>query len=823
MRAAQQAITNDQIADGLCRSGVRCSQTVTVMRTRYALLTVWGVGSLPLLMTYSSFSYLARAVTAVLAAVILLRLGSAPGRVTRVLFATALLAGVAAALTATAHLLLTGHPSAPGAAADWIYLTYGPIATAGLLMLPRHPSERPWRLRAITDAWIAVSSLAFLLCDPLLDMSERSGESLVVEFVAIGQPLVAVFMVAVLLAVLPRAQEQLRPFLRLAGAGLALLTLSDVGYSVGTLHGLNAPTAWPAVVEQAALLLLTAAALRSGQEVQFVVHERSPNLLETTAPFLAVLPTSVLALGIVVTGNTVSRPQVAIATVLGMGLFLRVLLASVDQKHTIDRLRKREADALDASRRDPLTGLANRAAVHETLASLLAEPDPRSVSLALLDLDDFKDINDTHGHDTGDAVLQELSRRLRLAAPEGALVARLGGDEFAVCVRTSQSAEYVGEALVAVFDEPVIVGTRRFCVTASVGVVLADAGVTPTPAVALSHVDVAMYQAKASKDPQRSGLVVLTGQARDHAAGRVRMRDEVSHPDLEQFHVVYQPVVDLSDGTVIGAEALLRWDHPVLGSVSPMEFIALAEQVGAISQLGEFALRTAAADLAGWLAEAEAAGRPSTRCAIGVNLSPRQLGNPDLCDLVRSVLAEQRLKPYRLVFEITEQALLDDWESAVEVVRELRAIGVGVAVDDFGTGYSSLRYLRRFDTSTLKIDREFVQAIADEPRTRVLVASVLEMARSLDLSSVAEGVETFDQLQVLRALGCDSAQGYLFDKPMRAWAFGRMLVGGHRYPVGTHRSLPVQPAQSGPRLVLPTSVPVVTTKRPGAAERRRVH
>jgi EAL domain-containing protein (putative c-di-GMP-specific phosphodiesterase class I) len=273
--------------------------------------------------------------------------------------------------------------------------------------------------------------------------------------------------------------------------------------------------------------------------------------------------------------------------------------------------------------------------------------------------------------------------------------------------------------------------------------------------------------------------VVLAGAARDHAAARVQLRDEISHPVLDQFRVVYEPLVDLTDGLVVGAEALLRWQHPVLGAVPPADFIVLAEQVGAIHELGDLALRTAIADLAHWLSQTDG----PVRASVGVNLSPRQLGSPEICDRVRDLLAEHRLEPHRLVLEITEQALLDDWATAVGVVRELRALGVRVAVDDFGTGYSSLRYLRRFDTSTLKIDREFVQAVADEDRTRALVASVLDMARSLDLDTVAEGIETLDQLQVLRAQGCRYAQGYLFDKPMERDAFGALLIAGHRYPM----------------------------------------
>jgi diguanylate cyclase (GGDEF)-like protein len=751
-------------------------------RTRRRLLGGAVAASLVLVPLSTALSYGVRCVTAVLAVVCLLRVGAAPGRRSRALFAGALLVGISGGLTATGHLLLTGEPSPAGAAADWLYLSYGPLAVAGLLALPRHPLDGPWRSKALLDALVAVSGLAFLLAGIVSTMTGHADGDPAATGSALGYLVSGAVVLAVVLAVLPRVQQELRPFLHTAGLGFALLTAGDIGYSVGVLHGWYTPTTWPAVVTQAGLVLMGMAPLRARQAVQLVAHEpAAPSLLETAAPYLPCVPALVLACRLIAQGEPFTVLQMAIVVILGSLLVLRQLLTSAEQQYTVGRLRAREREATAAAQRDPLTGLGNRTALHQGLSALLAT-HAGPVTLALLDLDDFKDINDTHGHDTGDAVLNEVAGRLRLAVPEDALVTRLGGDEFAVCVPAAQ-APRLDQLIVEAFDQPVAIGSRRFAVTASVGVVVTGPD-DREAAVVLSHVDVAMYEAKASKEPHRSGVVVLQGPTRAAAAARVHMRDEVSRPSLDQFGLVYEPMVRLADGQVVGAEALLRWQHPVLGSVGPSEFVPLAEQVGAIAALGAHALRTAAADLAGWLAEAADRGTPLTRGTIGVNVSPRQLAVPDLCDLVREVLAEHRLEPFRLVLEITEQALMDDWETAVDVVRELRSIGVGVAVDDFGTGYSSLRYLRRFDTSTVKIDREFVAAVADEPRTRALVASVVDMARSLDLSSVAEGVETAAQLEVLRELGCRFAQGYLFSRPLQRDAFGALFVGGHRYPVG---------------------------------------
>jgi diguanylate cyclase (GGDEF)-like protein len=762
-----------------------------VVAPRRLLVLLAGVASVAAVSTSDGVSYLVRLGTALLAVVLLLRQGNAPGRTSRALLAAALFLGVLSGLLAMGPLLVTGEASPPGGLADWAYLTYGPVAAAGLLALPRHPVAGPWRLKACVEALIVVSSLGFILERLLADMARTSGQGSSAKLAAIGYPVNAVFVVAVLLTVVPRLQAELRPFLRWAGAGLTLLMVGDLGYSVGLLHGWYRPTTWPAAATQAGLVLIAGSLAFARNEVTLLAPEpAAPTLVETSAPYLAVVPGIAHSSYLIATGQSFTRAEMALAVTIGTFLIARQLLSNAEHRHVVQRLSRREGEAVAAALRDPLTQLANRTALHERLTAHLDAQE--QVTLALLDLDDFKDINDTHGHETGDAVLLELASRLLRVVPAAALVARLGGDEFAVCV-AGTVAEPLATDLLSLFDAPVVLGPREFRITASIGVVVAGSD-TASSAVALSHVDVAMYEAKARKEPQRSGVVVLDKKARVQAAARVQLRDDVSHPDLDQFRVLYEPVVDLATGSIVGAEALLRWRHPLLGEVSPATFIPLAEQVGGIQQLGELALRSAVGDLAGWLAAADAQGEPLGEAVVGVNLSPRQLGTPGLVDLVRAVLAEHDVAPERLVLEITEEALLEDWDTAVDVVRELRDLGVGVAVDDFGTGYSSMRYLRRFETSTLKIDREFVEVVADEPRTRALVASVIDLARALELVTVAEGIETLDQLEVLRALGCGRAQGYLFDRPMDRDAFGALLLARHTYPMGphpAHRAVPV--------------------------------
>ena len=275
---------------------------------------------------------------------------------------------------------------------------------------------------------------------------------------------------------------------------------------------------------------------------------------------------------------------------------------------------------------------------------------------------------------------------------------------------------------------------RRFLVRASIGVVFAEPRATENAESLLSHVDIALYEAKARG---KGGVVYIEGSERETAATQVRLREQIAQPDLAQFRVVYQPVVDLASCRVRGVEALLRWDHPQLGAVPPDVFISMAEHGGSIQRLGWHVLTTVCTQIS--------RGRGSCRehrLAVGVNVSIRQLDEPDFAVRVLELLAQHDVAPDLIVLEITEQSLARDFDTVVEVVAELRAGGVSVAVDDYGTGYSSLQYLDRFAADVVKIDRSFVSNLTVNDHTQKIVSSVLDMARGLDLQSIAEGIET---------------------------------------------------------------------------------
>lgn len=745
-------------------------------------------------------SYLVRTATALAAAYVLLRAARRHRDSlsnSRRLFAGALLVGAVSGVVAAAHLAITGNASPTGGVADWIYLLYTPLAVLGVLSLPRAHGTSGGTVRALADGAVAAGALWYLTLAALIEPRGLGDDmALAARVITLSYPLAPAFVVAVILSALPRVAPEARPFLHRAAAGVALLGLSDAAFAVAEWNEGYDPTTWIAALNEAGLLLVLAAAVvgarrlatRTADEPDTDVGATN-GLLVLGAPFAPLVVALGAALYEFVEGDGIPNSQLGPIVMVGTAVVVRHIASARETGRLVSRLVARERAAQVLARTDPLTGLANRTTFIAELDAALRDPAAHPVAVALLDLNDFKDINDTHGHDTGDDVLRHTADLLCHAVPDGG-VARLGGDEFAAFVRASpDNGRSLAEEIADAFSESVRVGKRHFQVRPSVGVVVDERPVgAARPGDAshlLAHADVAMYEAKRSKSVQDVPIAVLTGRARASAAATIRIREEISTPDLAQFRVEYQPIVDLQSGEVAGAEALLRWSHPGFGEISPATFIPLAERVGSIGTLGEHVLTLALDDLVRW--------GGSGALTVGVNVSPRQLTDPGLAGTVSRMLAERRLAPAQLTLEVTEEALVDDIESVVETIAALRAVGVSVAVDDFGTGYSSLRYLRRFDANIVKIDREFVQASSAEPRTDALVRSVISMAAALDLVCVAEGIETLEQLALVRAHGCRFGQGFLLARPMPGDAFRDLVATGHVYPVDV-----APPRRTGP-------------------------
>jgi diguanylate cyclase (GGDEF)-like protein len=433
---------------------------------------------------------------------------------------------------------------------------------------------------------------------------------------------------------------------------------------------------------------------------------------------------------------------------------------------------------------DALTDLPNRALLLDRLASALAERDRRGGALAVLflDVDQFKLVNDSYGHSAGDVLLRELATRLQDHVRTGETVARLSGDEFVVLlprVDGEDEAVSAAERIADVLMEPIWLGHTEAIVTVSVGVVVVDGAVDDANAV-LRDADTAMYRAK---DGGRARVEVFRDTLRDAARSRLdvstALRGAIERDELE-LH--YQPQIDLLTGAVRGAEALVRWNRPGHGYVSPSDFIDVAEDTGLIVDLGAWVLRTALRQIDRW--RSDPATAPARGATVSVNVSARELTRPGYVDDVRRALAEFAVPASALCLELTEGAFLDG-SRTIDVVQDLAGLGVRLAIDDFGTGWSSLSRLGALPVHVLKVDRSFVEGLGRDAGDRRITEAVVGLARSLELVIVAEGVETVQQEAILRSLGCDVGQGFLWSRPVRADEFLRWCEARVALPVAS--------------------------------------
>ncbi len=457
----------------------------------------------------------------------------------------------------------------------------------------------------------------------------------------------------------------------------------------------------------------------------------------------------------------------------GPPVMLSITRDITELKHSEGRLKQ-------LAHFDSLTNLPNRVQFIERLEQTMADADrnERLVGVAFLDLDRFKYINDSLGHGKGDLLLREVAIRLSGAIRRGDTVARLSGDEFALVLADMghvDDAVRVAQKILDVFRQPFLVAGHELFVTASMGITLYpfdDRGAQDL----LRNADVAMYRAKESgKNNFQFYVAEMTARATERLSLETDLRSALDRGELS-LH--YQPIAEGKSGRIVGMEALLRWKHPVRGMISPAQFIPLAEETGFIIPIGEWVLRTACLQCRAW----QKLGFPSLH--VAVNLSSRQFHQRDLPASIYHILQETGLNPLYLDLEITEGLVMQQAESSINTLRELKAMDMRISIDDFGTGYSSLSYLKRFPIDVLKIDQSFVRDIPGDADDAAIASTIITMAHSLGLKVVAEGVETKEQLNFMCEHGCDAMQGYFLSKPLPADQFESFLKSGARLTIG---------------------------------------
>ena len=479
--------------------------------------------------------------------------------------------------------------------------------------------------------------------------------------------------------------------------------------------------------------------LQNGWTVETAGHVASGGIFDNGA-----------ALGLLISGVSLTLVLAGLGYVLATG-----------RDRAMRLVTERTGELRHQALHDALTGLPNRALIMDRIEQLLARNRRQATAGAALyiDLDDFKNVNDTLGHETGDRLLVAVAARLTSALRDADTIGRMGGDEFVVLIDGASlevAPELVAERLLEVMRQPFVLddATMPLMVNTSVGIAMGD---RDTPGDLLRDADVALYQAKAAG---KNRYEIFHARMQTEIMHRVELEFDLrSALDGDQFRLAYQPIYNLEDLTLVGVEALLRWRHPTLGIIQPDEFIPILEQSGQIQDVGRWVLREACRQMANWHASGD-------RLDISVNVSGRQLDHDAIVEDIREALDSSGLDPGALIIEVTETALMRNTRDTARRLHAIKELGVRIAVDDFGTGYSSLAYLQQFPVDCLKIDRMFIDAITTSPESKALIGTLVQLGRDLGLNTLAEGVETAGQMDHLRDQHVNEAQGFLLSRPL---------------------------------------------------------
>ena len=632
--------------------------------------------------------------------------------------------------------------------ADIFYLAAYPMLIAGLLLLVR--SRRRTGAAQLVDAAIVATGIGLVFWVFVLHpIAADSSASTLERIISTAYPAVDALLLAMLARLFTAAGGRTSST-RLLGLAALLLLAGDVGFSLLTLYSAADARAVDAVF-LASYVCWAAAATHPSMAGRNDDPAASGHTTVGRGRLAVFAACSLLAPLMLFLPRVGADPVDRLA--VGIGAIALFLLVLARMGGFMSKVQRQSAELRRLAMHDDLTGLANRRRLDQALRETPAGGCPQ---VALLGLNGLKNINDELGRPAGDRVLGALAERLVRAAPAGALVARLDGDEFAVLLADADSgaARAMAAELLGALRAPVRAGGHELLV--SVGIGLAG-GAGTEPVELLRQAEAAMHAAKQTGEPYRRWTPMLDDRAGEHARLGAELRAAL---DAGQFRLVYQPIVAAPSARVVAVEALVRWDHPERGVVSPAQFVPTAEQNGLIVELGEWILRTACRRLAHWRA-AMGGDAPDK---VSVNVSARQLARPGFAATVAAALADSGLPAACLAVEVTETAVFEGGQ-AVAALHELRALGVQIALDDFGTGHSSLGLLQTVPVDILKVDKSFVDRITEAGRHAVIAEALIQVSAGLGLAAVAEGVETAEQAEALHRLGYRLLQGYHFGRP----------------------------------------------------------
>jgi len=664
--------------------------------------------------------------------------------------------------------------------ADLFFLLAVPLMASGVLLLAKESGAITGTTKALLDGAIIAASLLFISWATALgSVLHSGGESDFARIVGLAYPVGDIVTATVALAALTRARGSYRRRLTLLAAGIVSLAVADSMFAFLTQNGTYGNGNWMDTGWVAGFLIIGMAALAPGRADSAQVSETGQSSTQLALPY-APLTLAVLtgafeeADGHAINGALLAIGMVTTGLVMARQLFTLVENRRLNRKleSTVAELEAREVELARQAFHDPLTGLVNRVLFFDRLNHALDRQtrDHGTLAVMLCDLDDFKSVNDTLGHPAGDEVLRQVATRLQASVRQADTIARIGGDEFALLlenVAATEDAIRAVERVGQMLRTPLQLEGGEVSTSASVGIVLIpNAGRTADEL--LRDADIALYEAKFNG---KSCYRVFESSMLDGVVSRMQLKTDLGSlgHHLGQLLLHYQPILSAQTGRMSGVEALMRWQHPTRGLLYPPSFIAYAEEAGAIISLGAAALDMACAQSAAWRDLGIACP------LISVNVSARQLHDPGVIDMVAHAINKYGLEPSDLNIEITESITMRGAQQAIDRLQQLKDLGVSIAIDDFGTGWSSLANLRHLPVDFVKFNRSFTADVAGDRDAALLISFMNKLAHSLGLETVAEGIETEEQLEAVIQLGCDHVQGFHLARPAPSGAVTEMI------------------------------------------------